>query len=383
MKTTQTRRKTMSERSYPDIDFIETDPEQILTDLILAYEEISGYVLQPASPERLFIAWIASVIVQQRVIINEVAKMNVPRYAEGEKLESLGELFHDVKRLPSTSAEATFRCYISKAQKSSVYIPEGTRITADGDIMFATKELLEIKAGEMYGDVVGICKTAGEEGNGYQPGQIKEIVDVYDYYKKIENITESAGGAEEESDADYYERMRESAESVTTAGPMNSYIYHAKSVSSAITDAVATSKQPGVVDVRVLLKGGEEATETILKKVEEALTKDDVRPMTDLVTVSTPEKDEYNIDLDYYISKNSSESAKIIENDIKEAVENYVLWQSEKMGRDINPSKLISLVMGAGAKRVDVREPIFKIVEDTHVATLKEKNVTNGGIEDA
>ena len=164
----------MSERSYPDVDFVETDPEKMLTDLITSYEDTSGYVLQPASPEKLLIAWLASILVQQNVKINETAKMNVPRYAKGEKLDSLGEIFNDTQRLPPTAAEATFRCYISKVQKSSVYIPEGTRITADGDIMFATKEMLEIKPGEMYGDVVAVCKTAGEEGNGYQPGQIKE-----------------------------------------------------------------------------------------------------------------------------------------------------------------------------------------------------------------
>ena len=213
----------MSERSYPDVDFVETDPEKMLTDLITSYEDTSGYVLQPASPEKLLIAWLASILVQQNVKINETAKMNVSRYAKGEKLDSLGEIFNDTQRLPPTAAEATFRCYISKVQKSSVYIPEGTRITADGDIMFATKEMLEIKPGEMYGDVVAVCKTAGEEGNGYQPGQIKEIVDVYDYYQKIENITTSAGGAGEEDDADFYERMRESTESITTAGPENSY----------------------------------------------------------------------------------------------------------------------------------------------------------------
>lgn len=372
----------MSERSYPDVDFVETDPEKMLTDLITSYEDTSGYVLQPASPEKLLIAWLASILVQQNVKINETAKMNVSRYAKGEKLDSLGEIFNDTQRLPPTAAEATFRCYISKVQKSSVYIPEGTRITADGDIMFATKEMLEIKPGEMYGDVVAVCKTAGEEGNGYQPGQIKEIVDVYDYYQKIENITTSAGGAGEENDADFYERMRESTESITTAGPENSYKYHAKSVSSAITDVKPVSKQPGVVDVRVLLKGGEEATETILKKVKDALSADDIRPMTDYVIVSEPEKDEYSIDLDYYIAKNSSASAKIIENDVGAAIEEYIAWQSEKMGRDINPSKLISLVMAAGAKRVDLRKPVFKSIEDTHIAALKEKSITNRGIED-
>ena len=71
--------------------------------------------------------------------------------------------------------------------------------------------------------------------------QVKEIVDVYDYYLKVENTTTTTGGAEEENDADYYERMRESMESFSTAGPVNSYIYYAKSVSAAVADVAATS----------------------------------------------------------------------------------------------------------------------------------------------
>ena len=111
------------------------------------------YKVYPASPERLFISWVANIIVQQRVIINETAKKNVPRYADGEYLDSLAELFKDLERLPASPASAMFRFYISEAQKQSVIIPAGTRISFDGAILFETKENLEIKAGQTYGDV--------------------------------------------------------------------------------------------------------------------------------------------------------------------------------------------------------------------------------------
>ncbi len=71
----------MSDRKYPDIDFVETDTETIESNLIALYEnmvqQVPGrerYKVYPASPERLFIAWVANIIVQQRVIINETAK---------------------------------------------------------------------------------------------------------------------------------------------------------------------------------------------------------------------------------------------------------------------------------------------------------------------
>jgi len=99
----------MNKREYPDIEFVETDTETIENSMIalfeLMYKEMTGKTkkVYPASPERLFIAWAASIVIQQRIIINETAKKNVPRYANGKYLDSLGELFKDTFRLPVQS----------------------------------------------------------------------------------------------------------------------------------------------------------------------------------------------------------------------------------------------------------------------------------------
>lgn len=382
----------MSERTYPDIKFLETDTEIIESNMIALYEYLvkentdrKNYKCYPGSPERMFISWMAAIVVQQRILIEDTAKKNVPRYAEGEYLDSLAELFKDIERLPATPAVATFRCYISEAQEESVIVPQGTRITFDGTITFETVEELEIKAGNTYGDVTGKCQTPGTVGNDLAPGQVKEIVDVYAYYLKVENTTTTTGGAEEESDADYYERMRESTESFSTAGPVNSYIYHAKSVSAAVADVAATSPEPGKVDVRVLLQDSTQPSETVLEQIEEALNAEDVRPLTDVVTVSAPGTVEFEIDLTFYIERNSQASSSVIDADTRAAVEEYISWQTSKMGRDINPSYLIQKIMAAGAKRVEVRKPVFTKIEETKVATLKRSTmqVLNGGVEDA
>lgn len=367
---------------YPDIEFLDTDAETMLTKMITEFEQITGRTLYPASPERLFIAWCAAIVVQQRVIINETAKMNVPRYAKGEYLDSLAELFRDTKRLPASKASTTVRCYISEEQEESVFIPEGTRVTADGKIIFATKELLEIPAGSIYGDVEAECLTAGEIGNGFMAGQLKEIVDVYSYYQKIENITETGGGADEESDESYYSHMRESLESFSTAGPINGYIYWTKSVSSAVADVAVSSPEACVVDVRVLLQDGKDPTAAVLKEIEDALNASDVRPLTDVVTVSAPDIVEFSVDTTFYIAQPNKESATVIESAVRAAVENYIAWQTSKMGRDINPSQLTKMMMDAGAKRVVVRQPLFATVTDVAVGKLKSKSVLNGGLED-
>lgn len=378
----------MENKEYPDIEFVETDVETIENSLIalyeLMYEEMTGKKkkVYPASPERLFIAWAAAVIVQQRVLINETAKKNVPRYAKGEYLDSLAELFKDTPRLPASPAIAVFRCHISEAQPQSVIVKAGTRINFDGNIIFSTVKDLEIKAGDTYGDVNAQCLTPGLAGNDLAVGQVKEIIDAYDYFLKIENITRTAGGADEEDDASYYERMRESMESFSTAGPINGYIYHVKTVSPAIADVTATSPEPGVVDIRILLQNGDLPTDAVINEVQEALNTSDIRPLTDMVAVSKPQESPFDIDVTYYIPRYSQASSNIIDAAAKEAVAQYTKWQTGKMGRDINPSRLNSMLMEAGVKRVEIRKPLFAVVPETHVARLGSQKVLNGGIED-
>jgi len=382
----------LNEAIYPDIEFVETDTETVISNMVALYEELQKetgrkkYKVHPGSPERIFISWMAAVIVQQRVLINETAKMNVPRYAAKSEnegyLDNLAELFKNTQRLPASPASAMFRFYISEPQRQSTIVPVGTRISFDGLIMFATSEVLEIKAGDTYGDVEAVCTQPGTVGNDLLPGQVREMVDLFDHFQKAENITATGGGAEKEDNASYYERMRGSMESFSTAGPANGYIYYTKSISPAISDVVATSPTPGVVDIRILLQDGKLATDAFLEATREALSADDIRPLTDFVTVANPETVDFSVDVTFYITKGSGTSPAAIEANIREAVDSFIKWQTEKMGRDINPSYLTQMMMAAGAKRVEVRQPLFRMVAPTEVGRITGRTVLNGGLED-
>ena len=54
---------TTKSRTYPDISYVETDTETIVNTLIQGYEKIAGRTLYPADPARLFILWVADIIV--------------------------------------------------------------------------------------------------------------------------------------------------------------------------------------------------------------------------------------------------------------------------------------------------------------------------------
>lgn len=371
----------MTIREYPDISFVDSDTETVANEMIQSYEAKTGRTLYPADPARLMILWAASIIVQERVNIDFSAKQNVPRYATGDYLDSLAELFKDTERLEPETAKTTLRFTLSIALDVATIIPAGTRATVDGNIVFSTTESLTIPAGSISGDVAAVCLTAGEAGNGFVPGQVNQLIDIFPYYDSVENITETAGGADRESDASFYERLRQSVETFSTAGPVGGYEYYAKTASALIADVKATSPEPGVVDVRILLQGGELPGEEIINAVLEILTADDVRPLTDVVRVAAPETVDFDIDVTYYTQAGSAISDETVAANVADAISKYKAWQSEKMGRDVNPSQLYYLLMQTGAKRVEVRSPVFTRVSDNAVAKVVQENVVNGGAE--
>ncbi len=106
------------------------------------------YKVYPASPEGcLFHGWQISLC--SSVSLSTKLQKNVPRYADGEYLDSLAELFKDLERLPASPASAMFLLHIAGADTISNY-PGGHKISFDGAILFETKEILEIKAGQTY-----------------------------------------------------------------------------------------------------------------------------------------------------------------------------------------------------------------------------------------
>ena len=371
------------ERRFPDIEFVDTDTNTLVESLVSAYERLTGITLAPASPERLFIVWVVYIIVQQRVLINWAAKQNLPRYAKGEYLESMAEIFKGVERLQAQAATTTIRFAISQALTSAQLIPAGTRVTTiDGSLTFATANDAYVAIGDTYVDVLARCQTEGVIGNGYVPGQISAIVDVFPYFESCANTTTSAGGSEAEDDTSLYKRMRESEDTYSTAGSIGAYIYFAKSVNSSIADVKVTSPDPGEVNVYILMNGGELPGDEIIDAVEAALSADTVRPLTDHVTVLAPSTVSYDINFTYYIPSDSPISADAIENAVATAVAEYKAWQSAVMGRDINPSKLTSLLMQTGIKRVAITSPVYAVVSSTEVAQVGSETITNGGYED-
>ncbi|MEK4713482.1 baseplate assembly protein [Sporosarcina sp. FSL K6-5500] len=370
----------MSNTVLPEVNFIETNSREITEGIISGYESLTKRSLAEADPVRLFLLSIANVVVQQSVAINDSARQNLLRYSRDGVLDHKGYAWN-TPRLGNEPATTVIRFYISEIMGVAKIIPRNTVVTADGDLLFKTFEEGVIQPWANFVDVRASCETPGKVGNGYEVGEIDTMLHPLVYIQRVENVTVSAGGTEEEGNDVYRARIQQSPEKLSTAGPDGAYEYFARSASAAIADVYVGSPEPGYVDVKVLMEDGELPSEEIIEVVLKMLSDRKVRPLTDNVTVGAPTVVEYDLEFRYYIDRSAADKT-LIQQNIEQAVQDYILWQKSKIGRDINPSKLISDCVRAGAKRVEVISPAFTVVLKGHVAHEASVDIAFGGDED-
>lgn len=364
----------------PDIDFVDTKAEDIQRMIFQSYTVITGQTLEAAGdPRRLFLLFISDVVIRLLNKLNDTGRMNLVKYARGDCLDNLAALLA-VERIPATAAVTVVTAELSAVRDQETVIPKGTRISPGGNIRFSIDESIVIPPKAIKGTGRATCTEHGIKGNGYLPGEISQIIDPVAYVKAIVNTTTSEGGAGEESDAAFRERIHEAPEKFSVAGPYGAYRYHTMSVNSAITDVDVWSPSPGVVEITPLLKGGGSPGKEVLHEILSYLSDDSIRPLTDQVKIVAPKEVGYDLSLKYYIHQEAD--AARMHQAVQEAVAAYVAWQSAQLGRDIVPSRLIQMVQAvAGVKRVDVIAPLYKEIQHNQVAKAETVSVVQAGSE--
>ncbi len=369
----------MARFNLPDIQFAQKSAKQIEEEAVAIYEQKMGIKLLEADPRRKLLQAMVALLTQQRVNIDYTAKQNLLAYASGSALDHMGT-FTDTGRLPAEPAKTTMRYRLSTPTQQT--ITAGTRVTAGDGLFFATTKDVLIAGGQTTADVEAVCMVDGEIGNGYLPGQLTILVDPIQWVQSVENITTSEGGADQESDDAYAERIRQAPESFSVAGPGDAYAYWAKTASPLIVDVSVDSPMPACVEIRPLLQNGAIPGAELLQAVYAICNDRKVRPLTDRVQVLAPEVVQYDIELTYWINTADSSMAAAIQSNVQRAVTEYQTWQRSKLGRSIDPSELIARIKNAGAKRVTVTAPTYQALEKYQVALSGATTAAYGGLED-
>ena len=373
--------------NLPEVSFIDNITlddvqRQMVADYQERYEKLTGekIALSRADPPALVLYACSIQIYQTLLFVDRAGKQDLLKYSYGGFIDNLAAL-KGITREPAKAAVVKVRFTLSGLRPSPVSIPAGTRVT-NSELYFETNEYAEIAAGEESIDLVCTCQTTGISGNGLMAGDINILVDPIAYVQSVENVEESSGGTDIEDDDSLAERIYIAPSKYSVAGPEEAYRYWVKTFNSSISDVYIDSENPTEVLIEFIMNDGELPSESVIYSLQDYLYNENIRPLTDQVIVKAPDTVEYSLEVKYYINQSDAAQAQTIQNNVNAAIENFIIWQRSKIGRDINPSKLTCMMEDAGAKRVEIALPIFRRIGKSDVAKLSTKTVTYGGIED-
>lgn len=167
-----------------------------------------------------------------------------------------------------------------------------------------------------------------------------------------------------ETDDELRRRTQLALEGFSTAGPEGAYIFHALRVAT-VKDAAVSSPEPGEVVVTILGRDGDgEPDSGTLAAVEAILLNDDVRPLTDNVTVQAASIVGYVVTAE--IVTLPGPDPEVVLEAATAAINAYVAQQG--IGRDITLSGIYAALHQPGVERVNLSSPLANIIIDANEA---------------
>lgn len=149
------------------------------------------------------------------------------------------------------------------------------------------------------------------------------------------------------------ERIQMAMEGLSTAGPRNAYIFHARSADGRVADATAISPAPAEVLVTVQgILGTGEADAELLGIVAAYLSDEDRRPVADRLTVQGAEVLPFQVNAVLHLSSSGPEAEPIRAAALARGL--ALVNRRRRLGMEVNRSALDAALHIEGVKRVDL-----------------------------
>ena len=184
-----------------------------------------------------------------------------------------------------------------------------------------------------------------------------------------------------ESDTSLRRRVQLSFEGFTTAGSQGSYIFAALNSSGLVLDANAFSPEPGLVSVYVLSREANgTASEQLLDVVNAAVNAEEVRPMTDQVSVLSAAVTDYQIEA--VLTVFPGPDAELIRQAAVQAAQAYAT-SVHRLAYDVTYSGLMAALHQNGVQSVELISPAASIINGEGEASYCTSiNVTVASLPD-
>lgn len=327
-----------------ELHYVTYDPKEIWFEMMMAYNEAGGDILYPGDEKEMLLRSVLADVVQVFAGVDNALRMSTLRYAVGDYLDVIGEL-RNCERIQAAAAKATVTI-VTNATGVSETLAAGTALTADGAIFYLLDEDIALSGYQQTFTASVTADRTGSVGNGLLSGTPMHMQTPHPAINSISATSDATGGQEKEEDDYYRERIREQGLVSISTGPASQYESAAKAVSSVIIDAKALNLGAGRVGIYLILSDTTGAA-ALLEAVAEALNGEEVRPLTDTVSVYQATNIPYTLNVEY-IADNSSATNQAI----ADAVEAYQEWQDNAIGTAFNPDRLMAAIYQAGATRV-------------------------------
>jgi phage-related baseplate assembly protein len=335
----------------PAPQFALTDPTVILADLVSQYEALTGRTLYPGQIERMFISLLTYLTILNRNALQQACLQQLVLFATGAALDHRG-VEVDTPRLGATPALTTLRITLPAALSSDIVIPAGYQVqTKDAKAIFITTQALLIPRGALQGDVAAQCQMPGTAGNGYQPGDVCQPMDLLPTVAGVLNTTPTTGGADPEEDDHYRARILDAPSRFSVAGPAGAYRSLAFATHPDILDVAVEEARPGVVAVYVLLAMGLPSPD-LLALIQAALSGETVRPLCDEVVVLAPIQVPFSIQADLTLF--TTADPVVVLAAAQAAAVAYRTDRQSGLGRDLVGSQLIKSLSVDGVYKVEL-----------------------------
>ncbi len=180
-----------------------------------------------------------------------------------------------------------------------------------------------------------------------------------------------------ESDDSLRERAQMAWEGLSTAGPRNSYIFHARAADGRVADATAESPSPAVAVVTVQsLLGDGTASPDLLALVNTYLSDEDRRPVADRLLVQGADILKYQIKAKLYLLSSGPESEPIVA-----AAEQRLLayvHQRRRLGMEVSESAVHAALHVEGVRKVELEDWVDIVATKAQAPFCTEVNVIRG-----
>jgi phage-related baseplate assembly protein len=391
----------------PPVSFANVDVNALTNAIVQAFQDSwlaqTGEILVLGKADRRyhFLLSLTSWFVSCFETLDLACKQNTLPFALGGFCDLLGTFYGPRgARLIGQGALTQMQFTLSGPIGTISDIPAGTLIqsTDSSAYVFATTQDCQIQPGFLVGYAPAQCVSTdpvtnaviGSAGNGIAAGVITSLINwPGNFVISATNLNATSSGSDTETDSAYMARLYGTLGSYGGAddsfsnqvGSYGAYKFVAESADASIVQVSVAGPEdgynPGQVVLTVLAQNGGMPSQTLLNEVYAVLTPDNVRPLTDFVTVQAPSGMPFSVSVSYWVPTAQVNNLATVQANVTTAVDSFILNATTALDVTIDPSILTAAIVDAGGVQVTITQPAYHNYTKQQVPILVDDPVIN------